>query len=85
MELFIILLLISFNLALATVSGWVANKIGRSFGKWFFISLLFPVIALCVLICLPDVPEPAEPIVEEGIVRIKTVSYLIRQEDIILN
>jgi len=85
MELFIILLLVFFNLALATVSGWVAVKIGRSFGFWFFLSLVTPVIALCVLICLPDLPKPIEPVIEEVPVHKTRIIYLVQEDDIILN
>jgi hypothetical protein len=52
-----IIILIAFiflSILIATATGWVAGKIGRSFRLWFFLSILMPMIALCVLICLPE-------------------------------
>jgi hypothetical protein len=54
MEISLLILLIAFNLLFAGLTGWVAIKTGQSFWHWFFLSMPLPVIALCVLLCLPE-------------------------------
>ena len=47
-------LLASLILTVALVSGWVALKTGMNFSVWFCISIPLPVVALCILLCLPE-------------------------------
>lgn len=52
--MFIILLLAFLALVFAFLSGWVARRIGKNFHFWFWLSVPLPVIALCILLCLPE-------------------------------
>jgi hypothetical protein len=54
MTISLIILLITFNLLFAGLTGWVAVKTSKSFWYWFFLSMLLPVVALCILLCLPE-------------------------------
>ena len=46
---FILLILLS-----AAGTGWLAKKIGKSYRFWFGLSIPMPVVAICILICLPE-------------------------------
>jgi hypothetical protein len=50
----ILIAFIFLSILIAMATGWVASKIGRSFRLWFFLSMLLPVLVLCILICLPE-------------------------------
>lgn len=52
--IFLISLLVFINFAFAVLSGWVASETGKSFRFWFWLSIPLPVIALCILLCLPE-------------------------------
>jgi hypothetical protein len=52
--IFLLSLLVLVFFAFAVLSGWVASEIGKSFRFWFWLSIPLPVIALCILLCLPE-------------------------------
>lgn len=52
--IFLISLIVFIYFAFAVLSGWVASEIGKSLRFWFWLSIPLPVIALCILLCLPE-------------------------------
>ena len=52
--IFLMAMLVIINVAFAVLCGWVASEIGKSFRFWFWLSVPLPVIALCILLCLPE-------------------------------
>lgn len=44
-------------LGIPFITGSFAKRMGRSFVKWFFISMIIPVIATIILFFLPDLSE----------------------------
>jgi len=54
MSTFIIAGIVFFILFFALLSGWLAKRIGKDYRLWFWMSLLLPVVALCILLCLPE-------------------------------
>lgn len=49
-----VMYILSFVVATALATGWVAKKTANSLGAWFWLSIPLPVIALCILLCLPE-------------------------------
>jgi len=64
MSTFIIAGIGFFILFFAFISGWLAKRIGRDYRFWFWMSLVLPVIALCILLCLPE--EKGQQVVIEN-------------------
>lgn len=77
MSTFIIILLAFLTLVFAFLSGWVATRTGKNFHCWFWLSVILPVIALCILLCLPE-KQGKIIVVEKG----ETFSYLFNEDDI---
>lgn len=75
--IFLISLLVMINFAFAVLSGWVASKIGKSFRFWFWLSIPLPVIALCILLCLPE-KQGKLTIIDSG----EWFNHLFENEDI---
>jgi hypothetical protein len=44
-------------LSIPLITGSFARRMGRSFTKWFFISMILPVVATLLLFFLPDISE----------------------------
>ena len=44
-------------LSIPFITASFAQRMGRSFVKWFFISMIIPVIATIILFFLPDLSE----------------------------
>ena len=86
MTTIILLSFIFLSILIAFATGWVATKTGRSFGLWFFLSILMPMIVLCILICLPETDAPVKLRKnEKKIINEKLFNQLLREEDVILN
>jgi hypothetical protein len=77
MSTFIILLLAFISTVFAFLSGWVATRIGKNFHFWFWLSVLLPVIALCILLCMPE--KQGKLIVIE---KADQFSHLFNEEDV---
>lgn len=75
--IFLISLLVFINFSFAVLSGWVASEIGKSFRFWFWLSIPLPVIALCILLCLPE-KQGKLTIIDSG----KLFNHLFEREDI---
>lgn len=75
--IFLISVLVFIIFSFAVLSGWVASEIGKSFRFWFWISIPFPVIALCILLCLPE-KQGKLTIIDSG----KLFNHLFESEDI---
>lgn len=56
-EFIFILSVFTFILLTALAAGWVANRLGKSFRFWFWISFPVPFLPLFVLLCLPEKEE----------------------------
>jgi hypothetical protein len=54
MEIFMAISLGSIYLLSILVTGWVAKKLGKSYWAWVCLSIPLPIIALSILICLPE-------------------------------
>lgn len=86
MTTIILLSFIFLSLLIAVATGWIAVKTGRSFGLWFFLSMLLPMIMLCVLICLPETDVPVKLRKnEKKIINEQLFNRLLTEEDVILN
>lgn len=86
MTTIILLSFIFLSILIAIATGWIAEKKGRRFVLWFFLSMLMPMIVLCVLICLPDTdPRMKLRKNKKEIVNEKLFSQLIKEDDVILN
>lgn len=86
MTTIILLAFIFLSILIAIATGWIAVKTGRSFGLWFFLSMLLPMIVLCILICLPETDAPVKlKKNEKKIINQKLFDQLLREEDVILN
>jgi hypothetical protein len=82
----ILVAFIFLSILIATATGWVARKTGRSFGLWFFLSILMPMIALCALICLPEKKFSLYSRKKEKyIVNKPLFDQLLQDEDVIMN
>ncbi len=57
MENFYVAAFIVLSLASALSSGWVAGRTGKNPRSWFWFSAGFPVIGLCILLCLREKPK----------------------------
>lgn len=75
--IFLISLLVFINFAFAVLSGWVASEIGKSFRFWFWLSIPLPVVALCILLCLPE-KQGKLTIIDSG----ELFNHLFESEDI---
>lgn len=52
----------------AFTARWLAKLFGKNPGLWFWISIPLPVIALCILLCLPQLGVEDEEVVEKEII-----------------
>jgi hypothetical protein len=77
MSAFIIALLFFLDLIFAFLCGWVANRIRKNFHFWFWLSVPLPVIALCILLCLPE-KQGKLIVIEKG----DKFSHLFNEEDV---
>jgi hypothetical protein len=57
MEVLFALPIIMGVIFLPMVAGFMAQSFGRRFWLWFWIAVPFPMIAHCILICLPEKPK----------------------------
>jgi hypothetical protein len=57
MEVIFALPLIIIPLFFPLTAGLMARSFGRNFKFWFWMGVFFPVIAHCILLCLPERPE----------------------------
>ena len=86
MTTIILLSFIFLSILIAIATGWIAVKTGRSFGLWFFLSMLMPMIVLCILICLPETDTPVKLRKnEKKSINEKLFNQLLKEEDVILN
>ena len=54
MEFIFALPLIFIPVLLPMMTGYMAERFGRNFWTWFFISIPLPLVSCFIIICLPD-------------------------------
>ena len=79
METFYIISVVSLSVLSAVTASWLAKLFGKNPRFWFWISIPLPVLALCVLLCLPELTAEDEELSEKEIIYMQS----FREKEII--